>query len=137
MDIQKRVKILVAAACVVGVIGVGGAAFTATGITDNAPSTAFIGGTVSQSVTGATLSNIGYSFADSANTEMNSVMLTFADATDGATPTVAVSPTDGSVTWSCEAVGATTPDVSTCTASGTPAYQTGVTGIAVTVPTSG
>jgi hypothetical protein len=137
MDIQKRVKILVAAACVVGVIGVGGAAFTATGITDNAPSAAFIGGTVSQSITGATLSNIGYGFADTANTEMNSVTLTFADATDGATPTVALSPTDGSVTWSCEAVGATTPDVSTCTASGTPAYQAGVTGIAVTVPTSG
>ena len=126
MDIQKRVKILVAAACVVGVIGVGGAAFTATGITDNAPSTAFIGGTVSQSITGATLSNIGYGFADIANTEMNSVTLTFADATDGATPTVAVTPTDGSVNWSCEAVGATTPDVSTCTASGTPAYQINV-----------
>ena len=135
---KSEVKILVVAACVVGVIGVGGAAFTATGITDNAPSAAFIGGTVSQSITGAALSNIGYGFADTANTEMNSVTLTFADATNGATPTVAVSPADGSVTWSCEAVGAAPPpDVSTCTASGTPAYQTGVTGIAVTVPTSG
>jgi hypothetical protein len=137
MDMQKRVKILIAATCAVGAIGVGGAAFTATGVTDNAPSTAFLGGTVSQSISGATLSNIGYGFADVANTELDSVTLTFADATDGATPTVALSPTDGSVTWTCEAVGATTPDVSTCTASGTPAYQTGVTGISVTVPGSG
>jgi hypothetical protein len=136
MDIHKRAKILVAVVGLVGALAVGGVAFTATGLTDNAPPAALIGGTVSQTVSGATLSDVTYGFADPGNTEMNTVTLTFADATGGATPTLAVSPTDGSVTWTCEAVGATTPDVSTCTASGAPAYQTGVTGIAITVPSS-
>jgi hypothetical protein len=76
---RKSSRILVAATFV-GLAVAGGAAFTATGLTTTAGSTQFVGGTVTQTVTGATLNGVDYSFSDApANTLVNSVVLTFAN----------------------------------------------------------
>jgi len=55
------------ALAVAGLLAAGGSAFTGTGVTNNAGATKFIGGTVTQSVSGATLSTIGYTFSDATN----------------------------------------------------------------------
>jgi hypothetical protein len=75
-------------------------------------STKFIGGTVSQSVSSATLDSIVYGYHDTTNTAVNLVTLTVADGnTDGKTPTIAF--TGGNAApFTCEAVSATTPNVS-------------------------
>ena len=56
---------IITALALAGLAVAGGAAFTATGIIDGAPTTAYVGGAVSQSVAGAvTLSSIAYGFDD-------------------------------------------------------------------------
>src|SRR5690349_11214 len=57
-------KKLIGAAAVAAVVAAGGSAFTGTGVTDNAAASQFVGGTVSQSITGATLNDISYHFTD-------------------------------------------------------------------------
>jgi hypothetical protein len=131
MNIQKRAKIAIAAVSLAGVVGLGGAAFTSTGVTNSAGASQFVGGTVSQSVTGATLSSVAYTFGDApANTAVHSALLTFADSnTDAKTPTVAF--TGGNaVAFTCTAIEAT-GHTSTCTTAG--ADRTGVTSIAITI----
>lgn len=134
MNINRRTKLSIAAVTLAGGIGAAGAAFTATGLstTGQAAAQQYIGGTISQSVSGATLQSIVYGFTDGTNTSIDTVTLTFADATNGAVPTIAF--TGSSSTFTCEAVGHTTADVSTCTADS--AAATGVTAIAVTVPST-
>ncbi|MCW2608209.1 MAG: hypothetical protein JWO60_2902 [Frankiales bacterium] len=130
MRITTTTKVLSALA-VAGVVATTGSAFTGTGVTNSAGSTQYVGGTVDQAVTGATLAGVQYTFGDApANTAVHSVDLTFADsATDGKTPTVAF--TGGNaVAFTCGAVAAVT-HVSTCTTAG--ADRTGVTSLAVTV----
>jgi hypothetical protein len=106
----------------------GSAAFTGTGVANTAGSSQFIGGTVSQTVTGATLTNILYGFTDTTNTAINQVTLTFADATGGKTPTISL--TGGTPAgFSCTPIDATSFS-STCTSAGS---QTGVTSVSVTV----
>jgi hypothetical protein len=125
---RKSVQIISAVA-VAGLVAAGTSAFTATGVTNNAGSTQFVGGTVSQSVTGATLSSIVYGFADSSNTAIHTATLTFADAnSDGLTPTV-VFTASSAQSFSCTAISAS--HVSTCTADD--ADQTGASSIAITV----
>jgi hypothetical protein len=122
---------LIGAVAVAGLVAAGGSAFTATGITNNAGSTQYIGGTVSQDVTGATLSSVTYSFGDApANTAVHSVALVFADATtDGKTPTVAF--TGGNVVaFTCDVIAVGT-HLSTCTTAG--ADRVGVSSLAITV----
>jgi hypothetical protein len=125
---RKSSKIVVAGAFAV-LAAAGGSALTGTGVTNNAGATQFVGGTVSQSVTGATLSSIGYTFGDApANTAVTSFLLTFADANaNGKTPTALVNATAADV-FTCTVITAMT---STCTAA-TP--DTGVTSVAITVP---
>ncbi|WP_138444665.1 hypothetical protein [Sinomonas susongensis] len=107
-----------------------GSAFTGTGVTNSAGSTQFLGGTVSQSVTGATLSSIGYGFTDASDTAVNEVTLHFADATGGKTPTISLNNGTGTA-FTCTAIDGTTFQ-STCTpASGQ--SQTGLSSVAVTV----
>ena len=141
MNITKSAKLMVGAVAIVGAAGAlggsafAGSAFTGTGVTTSgtAASAQFVGGTVSQSVTGATLSSIVYTYADTTNTAVNQATLTFADsATDGKTPTVAFS-AGTPVGFSCTAIEST-GHTSTCTPTG--ANQSGATGIAVTVPTA-
>ncbi|MDQ0259528.1 hypothetical protein [Sinomonas atrocyanea] len=101
----------------------GGTAFTGTGLATTAPTTQFLGGTVSQSVTGATLSGVDYSFANApANTEVSSIALTFANTADG--HTVAVAPAGGTGSFTCSAVS---NNASTCTFDG--AADTGYAGL--------
>ena len=131
MTISKHARLLVATVSVLGALGIAGSAFTGSGFTNNAGPSQFVGGTVSQSVTGATLSSVAYTFGDPpANTAIHSALLTFADAnTDGKTPTVVF--TGGSAaTFTCTAVEATN-HTSTCTADTTD--ETGASSIAITV----
>lgn len=72
---------------VAGVVAAGSTAFTATGLTNSAGASQFIGGTVTQTVTGATLTGVTYSFGDVAKTKVRSVVLAFTGA-DGKTATV-------------------------------------------------
>jgi hypothetical protein len=128
---RKSTKFLGAVA-VAGLIAAGGSAFTGTGVTNGAGATQFVGGTVSQSVTGATLSSVTYSFADApANTAVHSVALVFADEnTLAKTPTVTF--TGGNaVAFTCDVIAATTR-LSTCTTAGVDGV--GVTSLAITVP---
>jgi len=99
---------------VAGLAVAAGSAFTGTGVATSgqAASAQFVGGTVSQSVTGATLTTIAYSYYDTnANTLVNSIALTFSGTADG--HPVAAAPTGGSGgTFTCTAVAS---NASTCT----------------------
>ncbi|MGX6605854.1 hypothetical protein ACWKSP_27560 [Micromonosporaceae bacterium Da 78-11] len=132
---------LVGGVAVAGAVAAGSTAFTATGVTSTAPASQFVGGTVSQSVTGAALSNIAYTFSDPTNTIISSVTLTFlSSSADGKTVTLA--PTGGSFVgtatqWTC-ATGANSTvcsvkDVSTVDVTGAPNGRSGLTSLAVTV----
>ncbi len=123
---------IIAAVSIAVLAAAGGTAFTATGVTTTgqASSAQFVGGTVSQSVDGATLNSIVYAYADGTNTAIHTATLTFADAlTDTKVPTV-VFTAETPVAFTCTAIEATGHS-STCTAEDTD--QTGATGIAVTV----
>jgi len=78
---RKSSKLLVAATAA-GLIATAGSAFTGTGIstTGTAAADQFVGGQVSQSVTGATLSTIAYDFTDETNTLVDGITLTFTDS---------------------------------------------------------
>jgi hypothetical protein len=125
---------LFGAVAVAGVIAASGSAFTGTGVATSgqAASPQFVGGTVTQSVTGATLTGITYSFADTASkTLVNSIALAFSGTADGRT--VAVAPAGGSGgTFSCSAVAS---NASTCDFTPTAAETgyLGLTSLSVTV----
>jgi hypothetical protein len=123
-------KIVVGTA-VAGVVAATGSAFTGTGLTSNAGASQYVGGTITQSITGATLTSIVYSFGDvPANTAVHSVALTFAGSdADGKTPTVSF--TGGTVVgFTCTAIDGTT-HVSTCTTDGVD--RVGITSVDVSV----
>src|SRR5690349_15702772 len=106
------------ALALVSLAAFGGSAFTGSGVTMAAPTSQFIGGTVSQSVTGATLQSIAYGFkaGDDTHTILASATLTFADgAADAKVPTMELTGT--SQTAECTAVDAVA-HTSTCTFSG-------------------
>lgn len=125
---RKNIKLLGAFA-VAGLVAATGSAFTATGLDRTAPDTQFVGGTVSQTVTGATLSGLVYGFTDGTKTAVNKVTLTFADATGSKVPTIALTGGDAAA-FTCTAINESF--VSVCdAANGT--SQTGVTSAAVTV----
>ncbi|MDT5210162.1 MAG: hypothetical protein QOF67_2577, partial [Mycobacterium sp.] len=115
----------------VGLVSIGGSAFTGTGVTNNAGASQFVGGTVDQTVSGATLSDVAYTFGDApANTAVHSVALTFAAGADGKTVEITISG-GNAVAFNCEAIGATTANTSTCLTTG--ADIVGATSLAVTV----
>jgi hypothetical protein len=128
---MRKTPMIIAGFAVAGLAAVGGSAFTGTGVTSNAGSTQYVGGTVSQSVTGATLTSVAYGFGDAPiNTAVHSVALTFADAaSDGKTPTV-VFTGGNAVAFTCDVVAVGT-HLSTCTTAG--ADRVGVTSLAITV----
>ena len=128
---RKSAKIFTALS-VAGLAVAAGSAFTGTGVTTSgqAASEQFVGGTVNQTVTGATLDSLVYGFTDGTKTAVNEVTLTVADATGGKTPTLSL--TGGTAaTFTCTTVDGTT-FVSVCTAA-TGTSQTGVISAAVTV----
>ena len=128
---MRKIPMIIAGLAVAGLAAVGGSAFTGTGVTRTAAATQYVGGTVSQSVTGATLSGVAYAFGDGpANTAVHSVALTFADAAaDGKTPAI-VFTGGNAVAFTCDVVAVGT-HLSTCTTAG--ADRIGVTSLAVTV----
>lgn len=128
-------KKLIGAVAVVGILAAGGSAFTATGLTSTAGASQFIGGTVSQAVTGATLNGITYGFTDATNTAVDTVTLTFAADAVGKHVAIALAG-NGASTSSCTDVhGVDTdgvisgPYTSECTVSD----YSGANGINVTV----
>jgi hypothetical protein len=124
---RKSAKIITALS-VAGLAVAAGSAFTGTGVatTGQASAAQFVGGTVSQSVSGATLTTVEYSFDDAgANTRVDSIALTFSGTANGRT--VAVTPTGGSGgTFDCTD---TASNASTCTFVPADA-ETGYTGLA-------
>jgi hypothetical protein len=112
-----------------GVIAASSAAFTAGRVT--APPSAFVGGSVSQSITGAALESVAYD-TDSAANKITSVTLTFSDAAaDAKTPTIEFSGATVNGSYTCsvvEAVGHT----SLCSAAPTKA-DNNVTNLTITV----
>ena len=130
MQIANRTKLMFSVVAVVAAMGVAGTAFTGTGVTSTAASTQFVGGTVTQGITGATLAGIAYPFGDApANTAIRTAVLTFGADADG--KTVGVEFTGGNaVAFTCTAVEVTL-HTSTCTTAG--ADRTGATSIAITV----
>jgi hypothetical protein len=132
---RKSYKVLTAVA-VAGLALAGGSAFTGTGVTTTgtAASAQFVGGTVSQSVTGATLDSIVYGFTDGTDSKVSTIRLTFTGTADG--HAVTAGPAGGGAgvgTFSCSATSA---NVSDCTyTAGTDLFlgYTGLTSLDVTV----
>jgi hypothetical protein len=112
-----------------GVVAVSSAAFTAGGVT--APESAFVGGNVSQTVTGAAIASVVYD-TDEANNKITSVTLTFNDAAaDAKTPTIAFIGALVNGTYTCAAVEAAA-HTSLCSAAPTLA-DNNVTSLKITV----
>lgn len=130
---RKSHKILTAVA-VAGIAFAGGSAFTGTGLTTTAAESQFIGGQVSQSVTGATLAGVDYDFTDATQETVSTINLSFANTEDG--KPVAVTPKGGAGgTFKCSDVST---NASTCTFTptvGTETGYTGLTGLDITVGT--
>ncbi|WP_026535839.1 hypothetical protein [Arthrobacter sp. H14] len=128
---MRKSSKLITAVAVAGLAFAGGTALTGTGLATTAGDTQFIGGQVSQSVTGATLSAVNYGFADAeAKTQVNSITLTFTDTADGVAVTAVPSGGTGG-TFNC---GVVTAGVSECTytAAATEAGYTDLSSLAVT-----
>lgn len=127
---RKSTQILSAVA-VAGLVAAGTSAFTASGVTNTAGPGQFVGGTVSQTISGATLAGVAYAFSDApANNAIHAVTLTFAgNSADGQTPSIVFTATTAEP-FTCTAIDGTT-HVSTCTADS--ADQTGAASIAITV----
>lgn len=128
----RNIKLLGAVA-VAGLAAAAGSALTGTGLATGgtAASPQFVGGTITQSVTGATLTSIVYGYADpTTKTAVNSITLTFASTADAVH--VAAVPSGGSGgTFSCSDVSSNS---SSCTfaATTTELGYTGLTSLAVT-----
>ena len=130
---RSNQKKILGAVAIAGLVAATGSAFTGTGLstTGSAASAQFVGGTVSQAVTGATLSQIQYAFSDGTNTAVNGITLTFAAGADGKDVSVATTGGSGG-SFACADVAS---NVSTCTFTATDAElgYTGLTSLAVTV----
>jgi hypothetical protein len=68
---------------IAGTVAAGGSAFTGGGLTMTADATQFVGGTVSQTISGATLTDVNYTLNTSnpAKTTVGAVVLSFAALT--------------------------------------------------------
>jgi hypothetical protein len=99
---------LLGGVAVAGAVAAGATAFTATGLTNSAGSTQFVGGTISQTVTGTALSSIAYAYTDVTDTTVDYITLTFADANADTKAVTAVGTLGNAstVTFTCTAVGA-------------------------------
>jgi hypothetical protein len=132
---------LVGGVAVAGAVAAGSTAFTAAGFTNNAGAQ-FVGGTVTQAVTGATLSTISYAFSNApANTRVTSVTLTFVENLTGRTVTLAETGGTHAVTsdmFHCPASTTTSVTCRTALAADSPAftaagYYQGLTSMDITV----
>lgn len=125
---RTSTTVLGGAAAVLLVVATG-AAYTAGGVT--APPSAFVGGSVDQSITGAALASVVYD-TDEATNKITSVTLTFSDAAaDAKTPTIAFTGATVNGVYTCAAVEAAAHS-SLCSAAPTMA-DTNVTSLKITV----
>ncbi|MCW2493940.1 MAG: hypothetical protein JWN47_3304 [Frankiales bacterium] len=132
---RKSTKFL-AAVAFAGLAAAGGSAFTGSGLSTSGSAAAdqFVGGTVSQAVTGATLSNVAYTYSDGTKTAVTAITLTFVNTTDGRT--VAVTPSGGSAGVGTFGCGVVASNASSCTYTAGTDTLTGYNGLnslAVTV----
>lgn len=137
MNLNKRARLLVGAVALAGTVAFAGNAFTAGGASiDNSGGGhdgSFVGGRVTQNITGAVVTDVHYNVNNSTN-KISSVDLTFDSTTqDGKAVALAFTATGGGVagTYVCENIGATTTHVSACSAT-TPADVTAAS-VAITV----
>ena len=100
-------KFLVGTA-LVGLAAAGGAAFTGAGVT-NGQATQFVGGTVSQTVTGATMNSVLYGFTDASNIAVNKITVNLTGAT-GKTVTGLVDGAESITFTDTTALGGTASD---------------------------
>ena len=128
---------IVTSLAAVGLVAAAGSAFTATGLTRTAPATQFVGGTVEQTITGATLTGITYGFVDDTKTAASTVTLAFAPASAGvsavAGKTVAAVVTAGGSPVSLVCPSTITTDSVVCEAADLAVGISNITAIAVTV----
>jgi hypothetical protein len=108
MKINKRAKVVVAAAALIGTVGVASSAFTGTGVLSTVPDK-FIGGTISQNVKGAEIDGItyGYVAGDQWHDQraIDTVTIHFADVdSDGQDVTVLTTGDGGGTVgdWDCD-----------------------------------
>jgi hypothetical protein len=120
---------IVTALSVTGLALVAGSAFTGAGLVNAAGSSQFVGGTVTQEVTGATLTNLEYGFTDATKTAVNQVTLTFAEGVAGKTPVLSLTGGGAPATFGCTAIDALS-NTSVCTTTGS---QSDVSNASVTV----
>lgn len=129
---------IITAVAVAGIAFAGTAAFTGAGLTTSgeASQAQFIGGTVSQDVAGATLTDLTYGFldGDSTQSQVNKVTLTFAAGATGKAVSTVLAAT-GNATFTCENIGASVADTSVCTVAvgSVDSFVTNVTKATVTV----
>lgn len=120
---------LFGAVAIGAVVVASGAAYTAGGIT--APASSFVGGSVSQTLTGAALSSVVYD-TDEAMNKITSVTLTFSDdAADAKIPVIAFGGAVVNGTYTCAAVEAA-GHTSLCSAAPTKA-DNNATALTITV----
>ncbi|MCW2522808.1 MAG: hypothetical protein JWO63_1143 [Frankiales bacterium] len=132
---RKSTKIIVAVAFA-GLVAAGGSALTGSGLSTSGTAAAdqFVGGTVSQAVTGATLTAITYGYTDPTNTQVSTIALTFASTADGRA--VTVTPSGGGTgvgTFDCTAVASNASSCSYTAGTDTFTGYTGLNSLAVTV----
>lgn len=127
---RKSHKIVTAVA-VAGIVFAGGSAFTGTGLSTTAGETQFIGGQVSQQVTGATLATVDYDFTNTTQESINKINLSFANTEDGK-PVVVTTTGGAGGTFTC---GNVVANASVCTFAPTTTETgyTGLTGLSITV----
>jgi len=120
---------VIGAVAIGAVVAASGAAFTAGGIT--APASSFVGGSVTQTLTGATLASVVYDTDEAAN-KITSVTLTFSDeSADAKTPSIAFGGAAVNGTYTCAAVEAA-GHTSLCSAAPTKA-DNNATALSITV----
>jgi hypothetical protein len=126
---MRRSTTLFGILAVGGVIEASSSAFTAGGVT--APPSAFVGGSISQSITGAALASVVYDTDEAAN-KITSVTLTFTDSSaDAKTPTIAFGGAAVNGAYTCAAVEAA-GHTSLCSAAPTKA-DNNATNLTITV----
>lgn len=132
INMRTSVK-AISALSVAGLALVAGSAFTGAGLSTSGDAAApqFIGGTVSQAVTGATLTDLVYGFTDGTQTAVNQVTLTFADGADTKVPLLTLTG-GGAATFACDPIDTDT-HVSVCTPEVGGTTKTNVSGASVTV----
>ena len=126
---------LIAAVAVAGIAIAGSTALTGTGLANAAGSSQFIGGTVSQSVSGGSLASVVYSFGDGpANTMVNFIDLRIDGNVNGhLVSVVATGGPGGQGTFTCAALNVSGQSHCTYAPAASEWGYSGLSNLAITV----